>query len=146
TESVNQQNQITSISGQTTPVYDHNGNMTTDQTGKTLIVDAWNRLVQVKSGSTVLTSYGYDALNRRITENPGTLRDIYFSNSWQTLEEDVTGGMQDQYVWSHGYVDAMVERDTPSQRLYVEQDADWNVTGLIDTSGNVQERYIYDPY
>jgi RHS repeat-associated protein len=32
------------------------------------------------------------------------------------------------------------------QRLYVQQDANWNVTALIDTSGNVVERYVYDPY
>jgi RHS repeat-associated protein len=30
--------------------------------------------------------------------------------------------------------------------MYVEQDANFNVTALVDTSGNVQERYIYDPY
>jgi RHS repeat-associated protein len=146
TRTANQQNEITSISGQTTPGYDANGNMTTDQNGHTLIYDAWNALVQVKNGSTVLETYGYDALNRRITENPGTVRDLYYSMLWQVLEEDVSGGMQDQYVWSPVYVDALVERDTPTQRMYVEQDADFNVTALVDTSGNVQERYVYDPY
>jgi RHS repeat-associated protein len=146
TRTANQQNEITSILGQTTPGYDANGNMTGDQGGKSLIFDAWNRLVQFKNGSTVLETYSYDGLNRRVTENPGTLRDLYFSSFWQVLEEDVTGSMQDQYVWSPVYVDAMIERDTPTQRLYVQQDANWNVSALIDTSGNVQERYIYDPY
>src|SRR5205823_4058776 len=37
TRTANQQNEITAISGQTTPTYDSNGNMTTDQTGKTLV-------------------------------------------------------------------------------------------------------------
>jgi RHS repeat-associated protein len=32
------------------------------------------------------------------------------------------------------------------QRLYVQQDANWNVTALVDTSGNVVERYDYDPF
>jgi hypothetical protein len=120
--------------------------MTGDQTGKTLIFDAWNRLVQFKNGPTLLETYGYDGLNRRITENPGTLRDLYYDSAWQLLEEDVSGCMQDQYVWSPVFIDAMIERDTPTQRLYGEQDADWNVTALVDSSGNVQERYIYDPY
>lgn len=142
----NQQNEITSISGQTTPGYDANGNTTTDQNGHTLIFDAWNRLVQVKNGQTVLETYGYDGLNRRITENPGTLRDLYYSSKWQLLEEDVAGSMQDQYVWSPVYVDALIERDTPTVRMYVEQDLDFNVVDLVDTSGNVQERYVYDPY
>src|SRR5262249_10649909 len=44
------------------------------------------------------------------------------------------------------YVDAMIERDTPTVRMYSQQDLDFNVVDLVDTSGNVQERYIYDPY
>src|SRR5262249_10219912 len=43
----NQQNQIASITGQSTPGYDGNGNTTGDETGKTLVYDAWNRLVRV---------------------------------------------------------------------------------------------------
>jgi RHS repeat-associated protein len=146
TRTANQQNEITSISGQTTPGYDANGNMTGDQTGKTLIFDAWNRLIQYKNGATPLETYGYDALGRRITENPGTVRDLYYSMLWQLLEEDVAGSMQDQYVWSPVYVDAVIERDTPTQRLYVQHDANFNVTALVDTSSSVQERYVYDPY
>src|SRR6185437_2241327 len=55
--------------------------------------------------------------------------------------------------WSPVYVNALVLRDQSSagdgtldQRLYVTQDANWNVTALIDASGNVVERYVYDPY
>src|SRR5205807_7872868 len=29
---------------------------------------------------------------------------------------------------------------------FAQQDANWNVTSLADNSGNVQERYVYDPY
>jgi RHS repeat-associated protein len=32
------------------------------------------------------------------------------------------------------------------QRLYVAQDANHNVTALIDTSGAVKQRYLYDSY
>jgi RHS repeat-associated protein len=32
------------------------------------------------------------------------------------------------------------------ERLWVVQDANWNVTALIDNSGAVVERYIYDPF
>jgi YD repeat-containing protein len=103
TRTANKQNEITSISGQTTPGYDANGNMTGDQTGKTLVFDAWNRLVQFKNGATPLESYAYDALNRRITENPGAVRDLYYSILWQLLEEDVSGSMQDQYVWRRAH-------------------------------------------
>src|SRR5205823_3133934 len=100
TRSANAQNEITSISGLTTPSYDSNGNMTGDQTGKTLVHDAWNRMVQYKNGSTVQLTYSFDALNRRITENPGTLRVLYYSSNWQVLEERVSGIAVIQYVFS----------------------------------------------
>src|SRR5207253_1527048 len=83
---------------------------------------------------------------RRVAEDPGTLRSLYYSLAWQVLEEDVSGAMQDQYAWSPVYVDAMIERDTPGQRLYVQQDANWNVTAILNTVGAVQERYVEDPY
>src|SRR5262249_37911476 len=52
-------------------------------------------------------------------------------------------------------VDALVERDRDAdanplngleERLYVQQDANFNVTALVDVNGNVVERYVYDPY
>src|SRR5262245_41064419 len=78
--------------------------------------DAWNHLVEVKdSGSTVLASYKYDALFRRIQETHGSeTRDLYYSAAWQVLEERVGADVKIRYVWSPVYVDAMVlrERDT----------------------------------
>ena len=57
------------------------------------------------------------------------------------------------YIRSPVYVDALVLRDRDSngdgtldERLYVAQDANYNVTVLLDNSGNVVERYIYDPF
>jgi RHS repeat-associated protein len=155
TRGANQQNEITSISGQTTPGYDNNGNTITDQTGQTLVYDAWNRLVAYKNGGTVLESFQYDAQNRRVVENPGTAKDLYYSAAWQVLEERVSGTVKVQQVWSPVYVDALVERDRDAdgnsangleERLYVQQDANWNVTALINTSGAVGERYVYDPF
>src|SRR5438552_8629208 len=31
-------------------------------------------------------------------------------------------------------------------RLWVQQDANWNVTALVNAAGSVVERYVYDPY
>jgi RHS repeat-associated protein len=63
------------------------------------------------------------------------------------------GSNAKRYVWSPVYVDAMVlrERDTDGngsldERLWVQQDANWNVTALVNGSGAVVERYAYDPY
>lgn len=72
---------------------------------------------------------------------------------WQVLTEKVGSNVTKRYVWSPVYVDAMVLRDrdtdangTLDERLWVQQDANWNVTALVDGSGAVVERYVYDPY
>jgi RHS repeat-associated protein len=79
--------------------------------------------------------------------------DLYYSDAWQVLEERVGGQTMVQYVWSPVYVDALILRDrdtngdgTLDERLWVVQDANYNVTALLDNSGNVVERYIYDPF
>ncbi len=55
TRTHNKQNEITAVSGATSPTFDANGNMTKDETGKQYVYDAWNRLKVVKnSGGTTL--------------------------------------------------------------------------------------------
>jgi RHS repeat-associated protein len=159
TRTHNAQNEITGISGATTPTYDANGNLTRDETGRQFVYDAWNRLVTVKDAvGTTLKSYAYDGLHRRVQETASdTTTDFYYSDAWQVLEERVTSrGRQSvgaQYVWSPVYVDVLVLRDrdtngdgTLDERLWVVQDANYNVTALFDNSGSVVERYAYDPF
>ncbi|MDY3558363.1 RHS repeat-associated core domain-containing protein [Gemmata sp. JC673] len=157
TRTANAQNEITGISGATTPTYDANGNMTGDETGRQFVYDAWNRLVAVKSsGGTTLKTYAYDGLNRRVSETvtaTSVTTDLYYSASWQVLEKRIAGNTTERNVWSPVYVDAMVLRDRDTdgdgmldERLWVQQDANWNVTALVNGSGSVVERYVYDPY
>jgi YD repeat-containing protein len=155
TRTHNAQNEITGISGAMIPTYDANGNLTRDEVGRQFVYDAWNRLVEVRddSGETV-KRYAYDGMQRRVQETAaGTTTELYYSDSWQVLEEGVGGQTTVQYVWSPVYVDAMVLRDRDSDgdgtlddRLWVVQDANFNVTAVVDDSGEVVERYIYDPF
>jgi RHS repeat-associated protein len=158
------QNRISDINGNPL-AYDNNGNTLSDDRGYTIVYDAWNRPVRVfDAGGNALAAYLYDAQGRRIQEfendafgNP-TTRDLFFSAQWQVLEEwetDPFGNtvVRAQEVWSPVYVDALVLRDRdPSgagyftERLYALQDANWNVRSVVDTTGTVQERYVYDPY
>lgn len=157
TRTHNKQNEIGTVSGATTPTFDSNGNMTTDETGKQFVYDAWNRLKVVKNSSGVtLETIGYDALGRRVSANAsGTSTALYYSSAWQVLEERVGGSTKAQYVWSPVYVDAMVLRDRDAdnnsgngmeERLWAQQDVNWNVTALVNGSGVVQERYALDPF
>ena len=71
------------------------------------------------------------------------------------LEERIAGTPKAQYVWSPVYVDALVERDRDAngqsgdgleERLYAQQDANYNITALVDANGTVVERLAEDPY
>jgi RHS repeat-associated protein len=146
TRSANKQNEITSISGATTPSYDASGNMTADEAGKTFTYDAWGRVIKVDG----TVRYAYDGLNRRIQEGNRTL---YYTPSWQLIEERESGIVVVRNVWSPAYIDGLILRDRDAdsngsleERLYGLQDGNWNLQTLIGTDGLVKERYNYDPY
>jgi RHS repeat-associated protein len=169
----NKRNQLTSRTG-IAITYDANGNLTADERGFTYKYDAWNRLREVRNGSALERQYFYDALGRRMVEVGGdllsTVKRFYHSLDWQVVEEQesdsCTCGVvrtRTQYVWGMGFVDQMVLRDHDAdnnaatgslgqsasgmeQRLYAQQDANYNVTSVTNTSGAVQERYLYDAY
>jgi len=162
------------------PVWSARGNMTSvpkpsDLTAVyTATYDAWNRLVEVKSGETVVAKYEYDGLNHRIKahidaqapaypDGVDHYRHFFYNSGWQILEtrkatSENTGPEtlqpEVQYVWSLRYIDAAVLRDENTdqddlcddERLYYLTDANMNVTCLTDTGGDAVERYVYDPY
>jgi len=154
TRSANAQNEYTSISGATTPTYDNNGNMTTDSAGLIYVYDAWNRVVKIENsaGTSTLETFAYDGLGRRIFETAGdTTTNLFYSAAGQVLEESSGGDFTNRYVWSPVYVNALVLRDSlvsdsPSERLWVIQDANWNVVALVNNSGTVVKRYDYTPF
>jgi RHS repeat-associated protein len=178
----NAQNELAQV-GSASLAYSPTGNLTTDAQGRTLTYDAWNRLVSVAdTAGTEVARYGYDGLNRRIVEQVGTLaspaaataaiRDIYYSQDWQALEErvrttpsQVATNADTRFIWSPVYVDAMIARDRNAdgntttgtggleQRVYAIQDANWNTTAIIAatgvpgvSAGTVINRFAYTPY
>ena len=170
----NMVNEITDITESTgpswaTPAYSKAGNMTTipqpaDPTGSyTATYDAWNRLVKIVEGANTVAEYAYDGAKRRVilkSYSSGILsetRHLYYTqpSKWQIIEERIDGSSDPnrQYIWGLRYIDDLVLRDrdttsngTLNERLYSLQDANWNVTSLVNTSGVVQERFNYDAY
>jgi len=85
---------------------------------------------------------------------------------YQVIEvrKDADTDPYEQYVWCARYIDAAICRDrdtsdgsggdpdgdcidSDDEHLYTTQDANFNVTALVDASdGSVVERYVYDPY
>ena len=71
------------------------------------------------------------------------------------LEERVDSSTNpaQQFVWGRRYIDDCVLRDRDTtgngsldERLYALQDANWNVTSIVNATGVVQERFAYSAY
>lgn len=88
---------------------------------------------------------------------------VYSDADWQVIEQRGSNDIKIQYVWSMAYIDAMVLRDRDSdgnsatgnlgesgsgleERIYSQNDANYNTTSLLNDSGQVMERLKYDPY
>ncbi len=164
-------NELTAISESTgtawaDPVHDRAGNLTTLPKPSSLASslsctwDAWNHLVEVQDGATVVARYEYDGLFRRVkkhvdSQSPASPDGIdayehyFYNRGWQVLEtrrssSENTGPEslqpQYQYVWSPRYIDAPVLRDENTDadglcddaRIYYLGDANFNVTTLVD--------------
>ena len=172
---VNEITDITETSGPAwvTPAYNRAGNMTiipkpADPTQSyAATYDAWNRLVKFEEGENTLAEYLYDGAKRRVlkrTYSGGSLdetRHFYYTDpqKWQVIEErlessgTISANPDRQFVWGLRYIDDFVlrDRDTDSngsfdERLYSLQDANWNVTALVNSDGSVEERYAYSAY
>jgi RHS repeat-associated protein len=87
-----------------------------------------------------------------VKNNLAETRHYFFSQGWQGLEERTgfSTNADRQFVYGLRYTDNLILRDRnttgASERLFAVQDANWNVTALIDTTGEVQERYRYSGY
>jgi hypothetical protein len=155
TRAANRLNEITEISNTTgpgwiTPQYDPAGNMTrvpqpnNASAGYSATWDAWNRLVQLSDGGSVVAQFAYDGLSRRtLASYPSETRHIYYSANWQILEERLgtlpaTMPAACQFAWGTRYIDDLILRDRTTaagllaERLYALHDANWNVTAICD--------------
>jgi len=89
-----------------------------------------------------------------VAGDPDITYDYYYSG-YQVVEvrKDGDADPYEQYVWGLRYIHSPVCRwrdaDTDGasiQTLYYTNDANFNVTALVETDGDVAERYTYDPY
>jgi len=109
--------------------------------------DGWNHPVITEVG------YFYDGLGRRVVANYMLYRQLpnhlnwFYDETSRLLEETNYGQIQFQNIWDIRYVGAPVAQLSGTTSLYYTEDANFNVTALIDGStGNVVQRYTYTPY
>jgi RHS repeat-associated protein len=155
----NSKNALTA-NGSNSLTFDNNGNTVTDQSGNTFTYDAWNHIAVAKnSGGTTIATYTYAANGDRITETASGTTTAFYYKGPQIIEQRQGSTVTRQNVFNIDYVNDLLLRDDNStsgslgisgsglgRRLFSQHDANFDVTALTNTSGVVQERFIYSPY
>lgn len=142
------------------PKYDAAGNMiwypypSSPSNAQEATYDAWNRLASVYNATTSdeLRFHEYDGLNRLIVSYSGITgltSHYYYNEQWQVLlEAEGTSTITPTAIYSYHpyYVDAIAHRMRATDEHVYLQDANFNVTALLEPDGDVAERYSYSPY
>ncbi len=153
-----------------TPTYDLAGNLTYDGVQQ-YTYDAWNRLISVAhayrdSGGTLqhgqtFDAMRYDAKGRRLskavsnTGQWGCTYNYYYDHDRMIEERNGSNQTMKQHVWGLTYIDELLQlaaNSNPttgnacSNLFWASQDANFNVLGLVNSSGSLVERYEYTPY
>jgi len=167
-------NEITEIAGSNAHVaHDHVGNMSRlPRPGNwavhyDLTYNAWNRLTDVSEEGVPVARFSYDGTGRRIEQFTDFVegepqKHIHYFQSGQQVIESREGSPavnpeslppKYQNVWSHRYIDSLVLREeyssgvlNPTSRLHYLGDANYNVTAVVNSDGQVLERYTYSAY
>ena len=121
----------------------------------TAVYDAWKRMTAIGAGTPPVGKYQYDGRGFRIVKLDLHVRDRSpkpGTSTSQTLARhraaSGSSSLPDQqHVWGIRYIDELLCRDDSSPlRLYALHDPNFSVTALVDNSGNVLERIVYQPY
>ena len=144
-------NQYTAINS-ANPAYDLDGSMTANVNGWTYTWDAENRLKSATNGSQVL-NFKYDYMSRRVEKNVLSGETVskdekyVYDNYKQIARVDATNSnaLVQKFVWNNERLLSVI--DAPSSTsYYAVQDANKNITELLDGSGNIAAHYEYSPF
>ena len=133
----------TSINGQTLS-YDANGDLIAD----TINTYSWNargQLTQISASGQAKMRYSYDALGRRISKTEQNNTPIqYLYDGANAVQE--TQGTNVNPILTGLAIDERFARNDVTGRTYFLADALNSTIALTDATGNIVQRYSYDPY
>jgi RHS repeat-associated protein len=122
-------------------LYDAAGNVTNDGLGNTPTYDAEDRIATV-GGFT----YYYDADGTRMEKSSGSSGTMYWMGpSGALTETDLTGTINEEYVYFNGERIARVDRPSGTVHYYFS-DRLGSSNVIASSSATVQEQYFYYPY
>ncbi|WP_039041564.1 RHS repeat-associated core domain-containing protein [Sporosarcina sp. ZBG7A] len=139
----NSANQLTKVGNQDY-THDLNGNLIAD--GKyTYTFDDLNQLKEIKEGSTIIATYGYDEQGRRnYTNDRNGKTHYYYEGNNVVYERDAQFNILKEYTYD--------DNDVPLTMTYQGKDYYYltnyrgDVLGLVDDNGSVVAEYSYDAW
>lgn len=143
TYNINNLNQLTSING-INLIFDDRGNLTYDGTFYKTYDDE-NRLVKDSSSPASVITYGYDALNRRVTKtiNGNTLKYTYSGTA--QIEERNSGNLILSRTIFTGFLTPVINERNGNSYYYHQNELN-SVEAISNSSGRLIENYRYDAY
>ena len=147
----NSSNEIDDIGG-VSYGYDTTGNMTDRGTADDQVFDAWNRMVECKSGANTVAKYEYSGLGQKVKRtDSATFDDTYYYHSAGRIVEEAKASDRSLlrwYCYGSQQIDDIVARGTSaaSGEEYHVQDGGSDVVTFLDDSGAVDCRFAYDAY
>ncbi len=124
--------------------YDANGNLTSDGTN-TYMWNARNQLTQISDGANVSMTFSYDSIGRRVAKKVGASAAIQYLYDHATAVQEIEGGVTNS-ILAGPEIDERFARNDVKGRTYFVTDALGSTLALADASGEVVQRYRYDPY
>jgi RHS repeat-associated protein len=142
-------NQITSVNSGSSFAYDGRGNLSGDGSGSTYTYNVLNLLTSAtQSGLT--STLTYDAESRLLTlskQNGGTTQ-FQYDGTDLIAEYDGSGNVLRRYVSIPGSDQPLVwyEGSGAGTKRYFYANNQGSITGITDSSGNLNATYSYDEY
>jgi RHS repeat-associated protein len=122
-------------------IYDVAGNVTKDNLGNTITHDAEDRIATI-AGFT----YSYDADGMRMEKTSGSSGTMYWRGVWGTLvETDLTGSINEEYVYFNGLRIARVDRPSGTVHYYFSNHLGSH-TVVTSATGSCEQDIDYYPY
>lgn len=132
--------------------HDAAGNLTQDKDGYHYVYDYENRVTRIYKldGQTEITVavFAYDALGRRIKKTDSIASETtyyYYNDQWQILAEYAGSAFGNSYVYGN-YIDEVLVMNDGTNDYYYAHDHLYSPVALMETDGDVVERYEYDVY
>ena len=147
TYAYDKENRLTKINKNTPLTYDANGNLLSKKVSNNVVATyAWD-YDNMLTGATISGAsytYAYDPLGQRVKRVAGGVETRYITAGGTVLAEmDANNNITAYYVYGLG----LISKVTPSgSAYYYHYDNLGSTVAMTDSSGNIVNKYAYDPY